>query len=373
MIIKPEEYRERIVNQIGDLMDGEDEDKEIHEARKAMARLMSEPDIIRGSNEFKYLKEDKKYPLAYNYSEWIKNIFPQIRSAFAMLRDLYGNKILGLKELYAAFYTATKEKYAYVDDLSVKLLWQNAKNTMEFSYNFDITKQIYNFDKECFEFLMQDTDVKKIPYKILNDNLPVEAFAIDNEFSAGKLNITQTFVLKNFDHEGKKQLGVLFLTEKPDYDYVYVHFPLEDVDNKNYDTDLMEKIEKEIQNVGKDTVEALYKIIPCIVYLCAQNKELRPLKERNGLEKNREKYRAKKGIKTNDVGYYMGSQIKKNKVRYASGGFTGTGSSKRPHIRSGHFHHYWTGEGRTELTVKFVESTFVNGSVDKVVVHKVKK
>ena len=37
----------------------------------------------------------------------------------------------------------------------------------------------------------------------------------------------------------------------------------------------------------------------------------------------------------------------------------GTGRSVRPHVRRAHWHHYWVGEGRTRLEVRWIEPTFV--------------
>lgn len=38
---------------------------------------------------------------------------------------------------------------------------------------------------------------------------------------------------------------------------------------------------------------------------------------------------------------------------------TGTGRTVRPHVRRAHWHHYWVGEGRTRLEVRWIEPTFV--------------
>lgn len=50
------------------------------------------------------------------------------------------------------------------------------------------------------------------------------------------------------------------------------------------------------------------------------------------------------------------------------------GIRKRPHVRRAHWHHYWTGPGRTVLTVKWLEPVFVMGTDDEIdtVIHEVK-
>ena len=50
-------------------------------------------------------------------------------------------------------------------------------------------------------------------------------------------------------------------------------------------------------------------------------------------------------------------------------------SPKSPHIRSAHWHHYWSGEGRTELIVKWIPPTYINKDKPNkdIVVHKMRK
>lgn len=44
----------------------------------------------------------------------------------------------------------------------------------------------------------------------------------------------------------------------------------------------------------------------------------------------------------------------------------GTGGTKTPHMRRAHWHHYWTGEGRTTREVRWIEPVFV-GNTNKAV------
>ena len=373
MIVKTEDYLKRTADELDDLLYRNHGNR--LETIANLKRYVNEPENVISNDEHRLMRVDKKYPLAYNYLRWNGEVYPINPIVTEKAREKYGNNPVGLQELWDIYYEEFKKKYPYMDDTSIQLLWQQSKVQLLFVYNFGITKQIYDFDDDCLEFLMKNTDVKKIPYQILANNLPMNSFAINNKFECGNLKISQTIIAKVPDMNGNYELGILFIGNEPEYDYVNMFLPLKVDDAKGYEQGIEDRIRNEIHEYTEEVVEAIYKIVPCIVYLCAQNKELRPLRERNGLERNREKHRVNVGLKCEDVGFRLGSVIKQNKIRYASSnsGFTGTGSSKRPHIRSGHFHHYWTGEGRTELTVKFVESTFVHGNVDKAVVHKVKK
>jgi hypothetical protein len=66
--------------------------------------------------------------------------------------------------------------------------------------------------------------------------------------------------------------------------------------------------------------------------------------------------------------YKVGTKYRKLIERYELDGITDSYKSNgesertvRPHVRSAHFHSYWTGPGRTILTVKLLMSCLVNG------------
>lgn len=43
------------------------------------------------------------------------------------------------------------------------------------------------------------------------------------------------------------------------------------------------------------------------------------------------------------------------------------GNSPRPHLRKAHWHHYWVGEGRNKLVLKWLEPIWVNGNPDDII------
>lgn len=87
------------------------------------------------------------------------------------------------------------------------------------------------------------------------------------------------------------------------------------------------------------------------------------------------------GKKLNDavkleVGYRYGAAVRKEREQRAKviyeGGGSGTHKSPRPHARAAHWHHYWVGEGRTTLIVKWLPQTFVGAGDEKqAVIRKV--
>ena len=78
-----------------------------------------------------------------------------------------------------------------------------------------------------------------------------------------------------------------------------------------------------------------------------------------------------------EVGVRAGRAIGAAKVRYVGGRGSGEGTV-RPHMRSGHWHHFWTGPrdkpDKRKLIVRWVMPTFVNGAGDDgTVTHRVVK
>lgn len=67
-------------------------------------------------------------------------------------------------------------------------------------------------------------------------------------------------------------------------------------------------------------------------------------------------------VKTYNVGFVIGKSFEKqlaSGTEYQKSTAIGTGRTVRPHVRRAHWHHYWVGEGRTRLEVRWIEPTFV--------------
>lgn len=70
----------------------------------------------------------------------------------------------------------------------------------------------------------------------------------------------------------------------------------------------------------------------------------------------------KVNIRTYNVDFVIGKSFEKqlaSGTEYQKSTATGTGRTVRPHVRRAHWHHYWVGEGRTRLEVRWIEPTFV--------------
>ena len=80
-------------------------------------------------------------------------------------------------------------------------------------------------------------------------------------------------------------------------------------------------------------------------------------------------------ITAKNVGVRIGAAFRRSRG-ISSSGSTGTGSTKRPHMRRGHWHHYWRGpKDARELTLKWTAPTMIHsdaGAEDNVIVYPVK-
>lgn len=97
-------------------------------------------------------------------------------------------------------------------------------------------------------------------------------------------------------------------------------------------------------------------------YLASQNADIKSVKiakkarpiRKNGKPLN---------VDTYQVGFYVGRDFKKlfsDSTTYTASNGTGTGKKKHPHVRRAHWHHYWCGEGRTRLEVRWIAPAPVN-------------
>ena len=122
--------------------------------------------------------------------------------------------------------------------------------------------------------------------------------------------------------------------------------------------------------------------VQALLYLCAQNADLTrtsPAPSTAGHNARNAKQAKKLPVQSWSVGVRVGQTIKANRRRYectSTGTQHGTHARPRPHLRSGHWSHYWTGKGRTEKVLRWIEPVYINAdSPDDLpaTIHKVEK
>ena len=133
-----------------------------------------------------------------------------------------------------------------------------------------------------------------------------------------------------------------------------------------------------------DSSRIILKAIQLILYLLADNADiddepppLRVAANRNGSD-GKKLVQDKAGeISVKNVGIRIGAAFRHTKKLDATGSTPGTGSAKRPHMRRGHWHHYWTGPktGSRSLILHWTAPTMIHGDAgidDNIVVYPVK-
>lgn len=131
----------------------------------------------------------------------------------------------------------------------------------------------------------------------------------------------------------------------------------------------------------------LLKAIQLLLYILAENADVedespdvRVIQKHHGGKIAGKIITDKAGeVQAKNVGVRIGAAFRKAKRKPAeSGTGTGTGSKKRPHMRRGHWHHYWTGPmgGERNLILRWTAPTMIHPDADKednVIVYPVKQ
>lgn len=322
------------------------------------------------------IEENKKMPFVQNYYDYTMKFF---KGSNFVLKELENHKgMIYIIKTYNAFKRYFSEKTTFKEEAAESLI-KELIMPFQFCYNWNIYKQVYNFNKECFDFLKSNAKMENISCETLNDNLPYEAFYIENHFEEGNVNANGVIVNKVLRSDNEVYLGLAFIKKSTTEAMAFFFIPLETNHN-------LKECFYDYLNENKELAKNYYKLIEqalnCILYLCSYNKEIRKLECRNSYEKKLEKHRKNKNISSYDVGYVLGSTIKQTKTIYkyentSTSTEKGKGAPKRPHTRCAHYQIYWTGkkDGSEERksVIKFIPPLFINGINQKITLHKVEK
>lgn len=347
------------------------------------------------------MKDDKFHendtlPFPQQRLEWYLNVGKEtIKRPYNKIKNCEKNNLYGLITLSEAvkivfdtdFSGSTPNDPLYYECMNAAK--SNGIN-LEYMYNWQLYKQIYKFSDELVEVLQKDTDDKVLPIRAISDNLPFPAFFIDNIIKGpGGIEYRGAFVSLELSRENRPELGLFFLENTPESDYKYCLIPL------YYDDKTLEDIYKERDKefdirpdlpelMRREVSELVRLTMPLIVYICSQDAEVERIKINATAAKPANKKKSqqkKKTVNKNLVGYRLGNQIKHAKKIYLSNksNSTGTGTSKVPHIRRGHYHSYWTGSRsepeKRKLIIKYLPPIYVNKDISEELVptvHKVK-
>lgn len=241
-------------------------------------------------------------------------------------------------------------------------------------------KMIYEFDKTLFETLSGQTDLsvasdtlKRLPFRCAYVSMPIKLTGPQGTPMDG------FFVLKKED-----VIKCLFVsTDTMAFGQLDIHLSaktFEESENLSV---------KEAQRYGTEfarspnsvTTKTSKLITQLLLYLCASNADVQ---ERRPTTVNKKTPKAadKRPVRRWDVGVRVGATIKRNRSYAAKtqrkGGDHKQHARPRPHLRRGHWSHFWTGKRDSadrERVLKWIEPVYINAdSPDDLptTIHKVK-
>ena len=131
----------------------------------------------------------------------------------------------------------------------------------------------------------------------------------------------------------------------------------------------------------------ILKAVQLILYLVAENSDIeseppstRIVRDSTNKKVSRIVQDKASEVQVNNVGVRIGATIRRSRTKTTNpkNDNPATGSAKRPHMRRGHWHSYWTGpqDGDRKLILKWVAPTMVHpddGADSNVVVYPIKK
>ena len=267
-------------------------------------------------------------------------------------------------------------------------------------------KKIYDFHPAFVEYLM-DTESSKVSSDLWK-RLPFRSFYIwvglidvpAIQYGMDK-SVNMKYAWGMFIRVHQRTDGIILgleLTGNQTGDFRYpndrindwksVGFVLEMPEGTNFDTALdwyidsrkgIESFDPKRITEVKDFWRPFFRIgINACQYLCASNAEIHDVhiskKDRPVVMTGNKKKAV--NIQVSNVGYQIGKRFEdiylESNAETRRNGVKGI--KKRPHIRRAHWHHYWTGPGRTTLEVRWIEPVFVVGSEEDIdiVVHEVR-
>lgn len=117
----------------------------------------------------------------------------------------------------------------------------------------------------------------------------------------------------------------------------------------------------------------LRKMVSMVLYIASEETDVERVYSPTSARYNPKKRLS--GCTVSDVGFHVGRDLGKEQ-RHGAVSATGSGSSKRPHVRRAHWHSFWTGSGEgRRLVARWVSPIVVNAGKAPIgtVLHEAKR
>lgn len=264
-------------------------------------------------------------------------------------------------------------------------------------------KEIYSFDNDLAILLMEQANDLRIPMEVLQ-NMPYPCFYVSHSKSAGFL----VWIEDDIDTHIKELRFLHYKDNKPNGNYIlHIHEGwtisdgitdmietskanckdkeiIENMKLNNIDVDEAQKQIGHADDCFGEFYDVISRLIQLVLYICSTNadivenenqKEITQRPQNDKIKKPKDKFRE---IQKWDIGFRIGDTIRKINSVESSGqsSHIGKGSTKRPHTRRGHYHHYWIGSNENntkKIILRWVAPMFINGDEEDIIPteHKV--
>ncbi len=291
---------------------------------------------------------------------------------------------------------AVVEPYKNYNTLNLKEALQISKQAqiIHVLAPWRLSKEVYIIDADLKELLFENPTDIEIPCEILLQ-LPYFSFYVEVPDLRFDEDIQHGFfvALENDVNTGAKELRFLFVKE----DGTCFGYPIH-IDNSTIFDSIKKTQEQSIKNLqernGPETIQQLIQnqegqrkialfmgqCLQIVLYILAQNADIIPDPEQTTITKRGKTIKDKYSeIRKWDVGYRIGNELRKQKT-IPTDYQGGTHNSPRPHIRRGHWHHFWTGPrndiSQRKLILKWLSPMAIAVGDDEdtpVVFHEVKE
>lgn len=242
------------------------------------------------------------------------------------------------------------------------------------------TKLIYEFDKTLVEELNAQTDLavasemlKRLPFEcayIMTPNL----FSYNDEPVDGFMCLKRHDVLQILFVAWNKKDGT---TNEGLLDIHLDAKTLEESDKLSQEA----SVRRGLISEHAPSTHTGNGIIQLLLYLCAANADIKERRPSTTTAKKTSKTTDKRPVRHWDVGVRVGATIKRNRsytVRTTQSADHKQHARPRPHLRRGHWAHFWTGKRDSadrERVLKWIEPVYINANTPDdlpTTIHKVK-
>lgn len=244
-----------------------------------------------------------------------------------------------------------------------------------------ISQGIYRFNSELYNELVNQPLEGNIPCDVLKRlpeycvyietqdaihmSLPLEGFFAHLEYDSNTHDeeLRFVFITKTGEYIPESvQIGDMTLEEGLDMTFSKSENAAKSISLGSFETN-----KSALKGIHRTMKEELGAFIQLVLYLCAENADMVKPPHPVTWKQRNNKIEPKKAVKFVKVGQEIGEVLrvyKKGKseenVRYVDNGVDTEHSSKRPHMRKAHWHHYRVGTNRQELIIRWLPPIPVN-------------